>query len=120
MLYTSIYMDKKKEQLITIYEKGYVSPEDLPNDPCIRCGWYILSTDWIYKAFTGKPDPFTPACELHDNLYDEDLRPYGMTRKEADKLFLSAMLTIVKEGKGNKWVAYTYYGIVRSLGALYW
>lgn len=109
----------RKQHLKDLYFIGRVFPEDLPEDPCIRCGWFFLSTDWVYKL-AGREDPFTPACELHDNFYDVDLRPSGMTRKEADYLFLSAMLTIVEQGKGSKWVAYTYYGLARSLGYFYW
>lgn len=99
---------------------GKVELDDLPEDPCYRCGWFLLSTDWMYGLF-GKKDPFYKACALHDDLYTPELRPEGLTRKQADQLFLSAMRTIIKEEhKGNICQAYVYYGIARSLGWLYW
>lgn len=112
--------DARRAALRYIWKQKTVELDDLPEDGCKRCGWFLLSTDWIYRL-AGKEEPFYKACALHDDLYTPELRPPDMTRKEADDLFLEAMKTIIREeGKGSLWMAYTYYGIARSLGGLFW
>lgn len=110
--------ERKKLLYGIIYKSGVVYVADLPDDPCKRCGWFFLSSDWIYRLL-GTDDPFQRACAFHDDLYDKELRG-DITRKEADDLFLEAMKAILREGRGNKWIAYTYYGVARSVGWLYW
>jgi hypothetical protein len=90
-----------------------------PDDPCRRCGYMWLSTDWVFGLF-GKKDPMREACRLHDDLFAD---PAGLTRKEVDDMFYRAMTVLIKE-KGDKWYLYiqrdVYYGIVRSVGWLWW
>lgn len=92
--------------------------EDLPEDPCIRCGYFFLNTDWIFRFF-GKEDLMKPACSLHDSLYDRELNG-DLSRKEADLLFLEAMKAIVRDGRGTYTQAYVYYYISRGLGWAVW
>lgn len=92
--------------------------KDLPNDPCVRCGYFFLNTDWIFRLF-GKTDPMKPACSLHDSLYDRELNG-GISRKDADTIFLEAMKAIVRSGKGSYTQAYVYYYISRGLGWAVW
>lgn len=85
-----------------------VSPEDLPNDPVDRCGYFCFST--------GPNDPFIKCCVMHDKLYVG--KP--CTRKEADQAFYECCLQIAGEDRGLKIRAKIYYGIVRSVGWLFW
>lgn len=107
---------------LALKEYGYpvypVTSSDLPDDPCERCGYFFLNTDWIFRLW-GKEDPMRPACALHDSLYDNSLNG-GIPRKTADKVFYEAMLAIVREGKATKFQARLYYRIVRLTGWLVW
>jgi hypothetical protein len=110
-------------RIAIIHAFGKVEPDDLPDDPCYRCGYFALSSDWIFALFNSK-DPMTPACKLHDQLYE--IGPgIGMTRKQADDHFYDAMTIIVEKYSGwKRRLLYvqrnTYYGIVRATGGLYW
>jgi len=96
---------------------------EIPDDPCHRCGYYFLSSDWVFALF-GSVDPMTPACKLHDELYEYG-PSLGLTQLEADNLFYEAMTAIANQYKWMKRaVLYaqrnTYYGIVRATGWAYW
>lgn len=60
--------------------------------------------------------PFQPACAVHDRLYST----MTGSRKEADDLFLKHMLFIAGHNPIMKAQAYAMYGIVRSLGWIWW
>jgi hypothetical protein len=61
---------------------------------------------------TMAPEIGTPCCQMHDYL--RRFRPDGITRKEADKLFLRCM-----QNKTNYFIAYIYYLGVRIGGLFY-
>ena len=109
------------ELKIRLISLGGVTEEDLPDDPCARCGYLFLNTDWIFGLF-GKTDPMTPACKLHDELYA--IGPeIGMSRLEADNHFRDAMVLLTNKEIGRKREfmqkqTKVYYGIVRSTGWL--
>lgn len=108
-----------RELFFVVFVHGKeLTVDDLPDDPCIRCGYLFLNTDWIFRLF-GKTDPMKPACSLHDSLYDRELNG-DLSRKEADLLFLEAMKALVRDGKGSYTQAYLYYYIARSTGWAVW
>lgn len=87
---------------------GRMQPEDLPNDPIDRCGYFFLST--------GPNDPFIPCCKIHDDLY---VKAEG-TRLKADRIFLECMLDLAGDSFWLKLRARTYYRIVRAVGWAFW
>lgn len=74
---------------------------------------------WLW--LTPPCDPMAPACLYHDRLYDGK-NEFGLTRKQADKEFLQAMLFVagLNKSRGQKARAYFYYGIARAAGWLWW
>lgn len=84
-----------------------------------RCGGGFLHTP--------QSDKLTPACEVHDHEYVKaESGEQTKSRKQVDDQFLDQMLTLVAYEK-NSWKrglltvqAYTYYGIVRLVGGLFW
>ena len=61
---------------------------------------------------TFAPELGTPCCEVHDFL--RRFKPDGITKREADKLFLRCM-----QNKTNFVIAYIYYLGVRVAGWFY-
>lgn len=107
--------DIRRRHIQRLIEQDEVYLEDLPDDPIARCGYFFLNTDYFFPD----GDPMTPACVLHDSLYDHDLNG-GISRKQADRIFLKAMLVIAGDSRALKLQAYTYYRIVRLTGWIVW
>lgn len=105
----------RRRHIQRLVMQGSVYINDLPDDPCARCGYFFLNTDYFFPG----GDPMTPACVLHDSLYDRELNG-GISRKTADRIFLKAMLNIANGNKLLTAQAYTYYGIVRLFGGFVW
>lgn len=85
----------------------------IPDDPNTVCGYWFLNT--------GKNDYFIPACEFHDKAYTKgSWHQKHMTRKEVDDKFLEHMLLLAGNDLTKKAKAYLFYGIVRSVGGIFW
>ena len=81
----------------------------LPDDSGYGCGW------WIFK--TCDDDSFFECCKGHDDLYTN----HGDTsQKEADLQFYNCCLTVAGDSNYLKYRAWLFYGIVRSLGWMFW
>jgi hypothetical protein len=85
-------------------------PDDLPNDETDRCGYFFLST--------GQNDPMIPCCKKHDDMYED--KSHGHTQKEVDQLFFACMMHRAGKSFWLRQRARLYYGIVRSLGWMFW
>lgn len=87
----------------------------MKEDPYDGCG---ISSAWA----TSENDPFHNACQLHDKFYSKNPSLTKVTRKEADTIFLNAMIQIAKDRKSAKLKlrAYLYYYIARTFGGLFW
>lgn len=59
---------------------------------------------------------YAPAAILHDYMYHNHR---GRTRKEADGIFLEAML-VLSDSSARQVIAYTLYAAVRVFGGLAW
>jgi len=92
--------------------KQYVS---LPDDPVPRCGYFCLSTDWIYRIF-GKVDPFLKCCMVHDIEYKLKRQP----RSKVDRELYTCMKSMAGFNPILQTVALTYYVIVRTVGGAFW
>ena len=75
----------------------------------------------VYPFETSSKDTFTKACKLHDLAYIEgSIEQKIFSRKEVDQIFLKQMLELSGESKLKKAKAYTYYGLVRLFGGVFW
>lgn len=85
----------------------------MPSDNKSGCG---ISWLWFDSY-----DDYRGACLAHDHAFDmhEGGAPVA-TRKEVDNMFLQIMLHEAKGSVKKKLKAYTYYGIVRLVGGLFW
>jgi hypothetical protein len=85
----------------------------MKEDTKTGCG---ISTLW-FDAYS----EFNPACSIHDaefRLQEEGFQT--KSRKEVDRMFLQIMLSNSKGKPLQVAKAYTYYGIVRLVGGLWW
>ena len=101
---------KKQAKVYRIMEKSI-----LPEDPNVICGYGPFSTS--------EKDPFNAACALHDEAYTTHMIDKNeVSQKAADLRLLIDMLEVAKKKKSTvlKLKAYLYYGIVRSVGWLFW
>jgi hypothetical protein len=70
---------------------------------------------------TSKKDPFKPACDLHDDFYEEGSDAQKvLTRKEADEIFLKHMMHIASGSVYLYAKAHIYYFLVRALAWQWW
>jgi len=75
----------------------------------------------VHPFETSETDPLTPACRWHDLAYIEgSIQQKIFSRKEVDEIFLKQMIELAGESKFQKIKAYTYYALVRLLGAVFW
>lgn len=77
-----------------------------------RCGpWEREGLNRLFPQY-----PFESACLAHDEAYTTNSR--GLSRAEADALFLDAMLSSSR-GFADRLRAYVYYALVRAFGWYY-
>ncbi len=83
----------------------------MKNDPVIGCG---ISTIWM----TREDDPFKEACAYHDAKYQYHIG----TKNEADEQFFKDTWKIAEEKDSLylKAKSYLFYGIVKSIGWMWW
>ncbi len=74
-----------------------------------------LGIEWLWQL----PDthPFHWAGVLHDRDYDHR---YERTSKPADQRFLKRCLKVAGNDISLKIQAYTFYGLARAWGKIYW
>lgn len=86
----------------------------LPEDDAVGCGIRYIG---LFEASS----PMVPACLAHDTAYDaHELGVEPRSRREVDQAFLNDMKTIAGNSLRLKLLAYTYYGIARVFGGLFW
>lgn len=85
-----------------------------PDDKILRCGYGWASTEWLQKT-VGLPEPFIPACAMHDALYETK----SGSRKDADRILLEGMLRN-SYSLWDRTRAYLFYGVVRLFAGPIW
>lgn len=119
LIYSSRNMGSLKKESTSTKPNLQKISSFVPEDNVRRCGYFWLATDWIFRLFRSK-DPYERACALHDELFEDS---QGLTRKQVDRAFYDAMQAIWERHDKPKlmWLQMQiYYGIVRSLGGLFW
>lgn len=75
----------------------------LPEDQVDRCGYGVFSLP--------SDHPFTPACKIHDGMYECYFLGWPIDLKASDKELLKNMLEIAGSSWKLKAEAYLFYGL---------